>query len=140
MTIPYICKGTLERILGVKIERIVYIKTQESFNADYVHTGIPTDNFVKSIDREVESARINRKWREEYMKFRLCLQEAQEAGERIKEISLIRHNHREGYSAEAFAPFLMLDTDYVNSVIHLIDNHPDWDDDQIYEALRNSNS
>ena len=115
---------------------------------NYVNTGIPSDDaFVKRIDDEVKKARTNRKWRREYMKYHVNLMIAKkqglaqgikqglEQGAILSQISQIRTNFTNDISPDIFSPILGVDISFANHVIELIINHPDWNDEQIYDAL-----
>lgn len=103
---------------------------------DYISTGIPSDDdFIQHIDHEVKSARVNTKWRREYMKYLLNLNQAKKEGMILAKILLVRNNYSNGYAPEVFAPLLDMDVVQVNKIINCITTHPDWSDEQIYQYL-----
>ncbi len=47
----------------------------------------------------------------------------------------IRTNFAKNISPDIFSPILGVEVSFTNCVIALITSHPDWDDEQIYDAL-----
>ena len=58
---PKFCKPFLERILGIKISRIEYPKSQETIDISADAKSVRLDIYVE--DGKVQSVRKNEKWR-----------------------------------------------------------------------------
>ncbi len=147
---------------------------------NYIHTGVPSeDSFVQEIDAAVRSARANMEWSREYMKLALYLQEerieAREQGleegrqegrlegrqeglregrqegrqegrlegrlegRELMEIALIRKKYVKGLSCDDVADILETQVSYVEKVYNIIQLHPEWTDEQVYEYLNEKN-
>ena len=103
---------------------------------NYVSTGIPSDDtFVKRLDEEVKKARTNRKWRREYMKYQITMQKAQKHGELTTKISVIRTILENDLSINMFSNTLNLNETELERIQQLLAQHPNWNDEQIYDAL-----
>ena len=107
---------------------------------NYVSTGIPSDDtFVKRLDEEVKKARTNRKWRREYMKYHVNMMIAKrqglKQGDILRQISQIRTIHDKKLSMDMYTDFFDIDVSQIKQIQQLITQHPNWNDEQIYDAL-----
>lgn len=59
-----------------------------------------------------------------------------EKGEFFKLLSMIRKKHDKGYSADVIADALEESEAYISEILELLENHPDWTDDQIMESMK----
>ena len=62
------------------------------------------------------------------------LRENRRLGGNIRTVSQIRKNRRE-LTKEAMARYMLVDPMIVASIITAIDDHPDWDDEEIAESI-----
>ena len=107
---------------------------------NYVSTGIPSDDtFVKRLDEEVKKARTNRKWRREYMKYHVNMMIAKrqglKQGDILRQISQIRTIHDKNLSMDMYIDIFDIDLSMIEQIQQFITQHPDWNDEQIYDAL-----
>ena len=107
---------------------------------NYVSTGVPSDDtFVKRLDEEVKKARTNRKWRREYMKYHVNMMIAKrqglKQGDILRQISQIRTIHDKNLSMDMYIDIFDIDLSMIEQIQQFITQHPDWNDEQIYDAL-----
>ncbi len=107
---------------------------------NYVSTGIPSDDtFIKRLDDEVKKARTNKKWRREYMKYHVNMMIAKKKGRKegtiLTQISQIRTIHEKKLPIDMLTDLFDIDDAQIKKICQLISLHPDWDDEQIYDAL-----
>ena len=99
----------------------------------------PTTKFTKELDEAVKRIKNNEDWRRQYMTLAMrdeeMRQEGMQKGELTANIKLIRKNMSlKDFWNEQFG------NDFVETVISLIEVHPDWTNEEIAsEILKNDN-
>ncbi len=123
---------------------------------DYINRKVTIGNdFIEALDREINEARQNKKWRLEYMtlytKLQETLEEGKEAGyaegmaqgmaegmaqgEFLRLISQIRKKAKKGLSAEVTADMLEEKLELVTAIMDILNTCPELDNEAIYKKI-----
>ena len=114
----------------------------------YMAGQAPTGKFAKDLDEAVSKVKSDEKWRKGYMTYAVRIKEheiaARREGEKIGEfrdkVSAIRI-FRESMSNDMLMKGFHIDEATLESILDMIDNYPDWTDDDIaYELAIGDNN
>lgn len=115
---------------------------------DYFKTGIPTDAYTKELQEEVEEARQDDDWRENYMTLEMMMQDKYEKGweegrtegrtegETSKLILLVIRKFQKGKSMEEVAEDLEEDISVIEPIYDAVKKSaPEYNVEEIYRKL-----
>lgn len=100
----------------------------------YMDGHMPTTEYTKELASAVEAVKASEEWRREYMTLFLRDRENFRMGGYATKVGQIRHNMKT-QTVSAMASFIVLPEDTCEEVIKIIDEHPDWDDEQVAEEV-----
>ena len=104
----------------------------------YMAGQTPTGKFAKDLDSAVHKVKSDEKWRNGYMTFAMKIKEheieANKLGKLEDKISAIRSGKGQG-SDEFLMKVLGLDKALFNEISEMIDDYPDWTDEDIAYEL-----
>lgn len=98
----------------------------------YIGGEEPTTEFAKELDEAVKKVKSSEEWRREYMTLLMRDNEMQQLGVMIERVNLIRRKNDPMWKNEFIEEF---GKDFVDDVIRLIEEHPDWTDKEIASEL-----
>lgn len=101
----------------------------------YIGGEAPKGDLAKELDVAVTKIRKSEKWRREYMTLFMRDKENQAFGALTRDVSLIRKKLNKQCSAEVIADAIECDIAYVEKIISMIQDHSDWDDEDIASEL-----
>ena len=102
----------------------------------YIGGAAPASELTRNLESMVEEIRANEKWRREYMNLFLRDKENQRFGKTVHLVEQVRRIDES--KIEEAAPYLNADTIYIQKVLAIISEHPDWDDYDVAEELWNN--
>ncbi len=107
---------------------------------DYFKTGIPTDAYTRELQEEVEEARQDDDWRENYMTLEMMMQDKYEKGRREGEagqlILQVIRKFQKGKSVEETAEDLEEDISVIEPIYDAVkESAPEYDVEEIYRKL-----
>ncbi|MBP5620554.1 MAG: hypothetical protein J6X44_00930, partial [Thermoguttaceae bacterium] len=116
----------------------------------YMAGQAPLGSYAKTLAAAVQEAKINKKWRMDYMFYELKVREREREAERRgtergKEIGSIATNvsqvreNREEETEEQIKKFLRIDKKLYDKICEMIDDNPDMNDWEIAEAIVEEN-
>ena len=105
----------------------------------YMAGQAPMGKFAKDLDDAVHKVKSDEKWRNGYMTYAVKLKESQLKGEKIGDfkrmVSAIRKGKGKG-SDDFIMNLLDVSKDLFNTISEMIDDYPDWTDEDIaYELV-----
>lgn len=103
---------------------------------DFIAGKQPKGSYAKELEAAVEEVRQSEEWRREYMTLLMRDKEQQKLGKYSTIVSAIRLN-RDIYSSKAFVNMFRISEEMYDKIIYYIDSNPDWDDEDIAEAVIN---
>lgn len=101
----------------------------------YIGGETPKSFFTRDLEQAVEEVKNSEEWRREFMTLFLRDKENQRLGKGVQLVSLIRQKLTKGLDSEIISEHIEQEVDFVEDVISLINEHPDWDDEQIASEL-----
>ena len=109
----------------------------------YMAGQAPTGQFAKDLDDAVHKVKSDEKWRNGYMTYAVRLKESQLKGVKIGDYKRMVSDIRNG-KGKGFDDFLIgilgISKDYFNEIAGMIDDYPDWTDEDIaYELVVGDN-
>ena len=93
-----------------------------------------TTEYTKSLDKEVATVKADEKFRRQYMLYMEALANEKNLGEYKRVVSLIRKSIKR-LSTQEMADYFDVTEENCADVINCIQEHPDWDDEQIAEEI-----
>ena len=96
----------------------------------------PKTEYAKELDEAVEAVKRSEEWRREYMTLLMRDKEQQKLGKYSEKVAMIRSNNGE-VSNETMIKVLRINENDYNRIMYFIDNHPDWDDEDVADAILN---
>ena len=111
---------------------------------DYFKTGIPTDAYTRELQEEVEEARQDDDWRENYMTLEMMMQDKYEKGwekgrtegERYKLILQVSRKFQKGKSVEETAEDLEEDISVIEPIYNAVRaSAPEYNVEEVYRKL-----
>ena len=100
----------------------------------YMDSGEATTEYTKSLDEEVATVKADEKFRRQYMLYMEALANEKNLGEYKRVVSLIRKSIKR-LSTQEMADYFDVTEENCAAVINCIQEHPDWDDEQIAEEI-----
>ena len=97
-------------------------------------SGIPSDEYTRALDEEVESVKADEKVRKEFMLLSEAYAWEREMGGYVKVVSQIRKAIGEFTTKQMAKIFDVKETDCAET-ISIIQEHPDWDDEMVAEEV-----
>ena len=109
----------------------------------YMAGQAPTGKFAKDLDEAVHKVKSDEKWRNGYMTYAMKLRESKLEGEKIGDfrrmVSAIRE-FRGSMSNDMLMKGFHIDNATLENILDIIDNYPDWTDEDIaYELVAGDN-
>ena len=101
---------------------------------DYIAGRAPTMPYSKELDKAVGKVKIDEKWRERFMKLSLRDREHEKLGKYSEKVSTIK-KFRNVLDESNLLKVVDDDEKIFSRIIYLIDNNPEYDDDEIAEKL-----
>lgn len=101
----------------------------------YIGGEKPTGKLATLLDEGVREVKNSEDWRREYMTLLMRDREKMKLGASALLVSLIRQKYEKGKSANTIANEIERDVMYVDRIISVIENHPDWDDEDVASEL-----
>ena len=107
---------------------------------DYFKTGIPTDAYTRELQEEVEEARQDDDWRENYMTLEMMMQDKYEKGweegRTSKLILQVIRKFQKRKSVEETAEDLEEDISVIEPIYDVVkESAPEYDVEEIYQKL-----
>ncbi|MBQ9518357.1 MAG: Rpn family recombination-promoting nuclease/putative transposase [Firmicutes bacterium] len=103
---------------------------------DYIAGGIPKGEYAKGLDAAVEDIKKSKKWGLEYMTLLMRDKENEKLGKYAGKISALK-KIRNVVGNETLIEIFDGKKEVLDRVIFYIDTHPDWDDEEIADAVIN---
>lgn len=100
----------------------------------YMDSGEATTEYTKSLDKEVATVKADEKFRRQYMLYMEALANERNLGEYKRVVSQIRDAINE-LPLQKMAKYFKVTEENCAAVINCIQEHPDWDDEQIAEEI-----
>lgn len=101
---------------------------------DYIAGRAPTMPYSKDLDKAVGKVKNDEKWRERFMKLSLRDREHEKLGKYSEKVSTIK-KFRNVLDESNLLKVVDDDEKIFSRIIYLIDNNPEYDDDEIAEKL-----
>lgn len=101
----------------------------------YIGGEEPKGKLAKELDEGVENVKKSEEWRRAYMTLLMRDREKIELGENKRLIKQIRTKFLREKPAIIIAEEVEIDVVYVENIISLIKEHPDWDDEDIASEI-----
>ena len=101
----------------------------------YIGGEEPTTEFAKELDEAVKKVKSSEEWRREYMTLMMRDMENQTYGEAIHLVSQIRTKLNKGKNVIQIAEEVEEEATYVEKIVSIIEEHPDWTDKEIASEL-----
>ena len=101
---------------------------------DYIAGRAPTMPYSKDLDKAVGKVKNDEKWRERFMKLSLRDREHERLGKYSEKVSTIK-KFRNVLDESNLLKVVDDDEKIFSRIIYLIDNNPEYDDDEIAEKL-----
>ena len=109
----------------------------------YMAGQTPTGKFAKDLDEAVHKVKSDEKWRNGYMTYAMRLNESKLEGKKIGDFSRIVSTIRKGKgkgSDDFIMNLLDVNKDLFNKISEMIDEYPDWTDEDIAYDLSSEDS
>jgi len=100
----------------------------------YMDTGVASTEYTKALDAEVESVKSDEKVRMQYMLLMEAYARERTLGDGRRVVRLVRRKTNK-LSIEDMADMFDISLRECNSIVTLIAEHPDWDDEQIADQV-----
>ena len=100
----------------------------------YMDSGEATTEYTKSLDEEVATVKADEKFRRQYMLYMEALANEKNLGMHMAKVSQIRKSIKR-LSTQEMADYFDVTEENCADVINCIQEHPDWDDEQIAEEI-----
>ena len=100
----------------------------------YMDSGMITSDYTEALDAEVKSVKFDEKVRMSYMLMQEALMRERRAGGYQVFVRQIRRKHQQLNIAD-MAEMFDVSPDNCESVVETINEHPDWDDEQVAEVI-----
>lgn len=100
----------------------------------YMDTGVASTDYTKALDAEVESIKSDEKVRMQYMLLMEAYAHERTLGDGRRVVRLVRRKTNK-LSVEDMADMFDISLPECKSIVTLIAEHPDWDDEQIAERV-----
>ena len=100
----------------------------------YMDGFAPENEYTESLNSAVADVRRDEKWRREYMVLMERDREKIRLGEHRLRVAQVRQS-RNRFSPDEQASIFLIDLRAVQDILNTIDNHPDWDDEQVAENV-----
>lgn len=100
----------------------------------YMDSGEATTEYTKSLDKEVATVKADEKFRRQYMLYMEALANEKNLGMHMAKVSQIRKSIKR-LSTQEMADYFDVTEENCAAVINCIQEHPDWDDEQIAEEI-----
>ena len=97
-------------------------------------SGEAGDEYTDRLNREVTSIRMDEKWRHDFMTLGQKFREREYIGAHKQVVRQVRNNRNE-FSVDAMAKFMQVPADDCREIITLLDEHPDWTDDEVADHV-----
>ena len=94
----------------------------------------PESDYTREVDRAVAEVRADKKWKVEYMRLIERDMEKMRLGEYKGRVALAR-NSRNRFDSETLSGILMIHPKTLQAILETIDEHPDWDDEEVAEHI-----
>ncbi len=98
--------------------------------------GIPKGEYAKGLETAVEEVKKSEKWGLEYMTLLMRDKEKEKLGKYTDRVSAIRRN-RSVFPLNIFTDMFDMSENEYKKIIFFIDSHPEWDDEEIADAVIN---
>ena len=110
---------------------------------DYFKTGIPTDAYTRELQEEVEEARQDDDWRENYMTLEMMMQDKYEKGRREGEVGQlilqVIRKFQKGKNMEETAEDLEEDISVIEPIYDAVKKSaPEYNVEKIYRKLNDN--
>lgn len=102
----------------------------------YMTGKAPVTDYAKDLDKAVDEIKNSEEWRREYMTLLMRDKENIKIGEYVDKIAAIREARNDVDRSILMRMFRLDDSEF-DKVILFIDEHPDWDNEDIAEAIIN---
>lgn len=138
------CRENPQRVLPDGTEKIFFNcscgleNVPEELKAlyEYIQDGKESNDLTRRLEEAVKKARLNEKWRSEYMKELLHDDDIRAEGRTEKLVELVCRKLRKGKEAEAIAEDLEEDLHNIIRICEIASNYsPEYDSKKVYEAL-----
>ena len=100
----------------------------------YMDTGVASTEYTKALDAEVESVKSDEKVRMQYMLLMEAYAHERTLGDGRRVVRLVRRKMNK-LSAADMADMFDISLPECNSIVTMIVEHPDWDDEQIADQV-----
>lgn len=101
---------------------------------DFIAGKAPQSEYAKDLQAAVEEVKQNKEWRREYMLLMMRDKEQQKMGVYRHVVAALRMN-RETASKDLCIKMLNIDEELYEKIVYFLDKNPDWDDEEIAEAM-----
>ena len=100
----------------------------------YMDSGETGDEYTDRLNREVTSIRMDEKWRHDFMTLAQKFTEKEYVGDHKRVVKQVRGSHNE-FPVDFLAKILQVPEDDCREIITLLDEHPDWTDDEVADHV-----
>ena len=94
----------------------------------------PDSEYTKDLEKAVADVKADEKWRREYMVLNELIRENRRLGRYTEKVASIRQS-RGKIPTELIAEIVTIQPAMVDTIISIIDAHPEWDDEEVAENL-----
>ena len=101
---------------------------------DFIAGKAPQSEYAKDLQAAVEEVKQSKEWRREYMLLMMRDKEQQKMGVYRHIIAALRIN-RETASKDLCIKMLNIDEELYEKIVYFLDKNPDWNDEDIAEAI-----
>lgn len=101
---------------------------------DFMAGKAPKGEYAKDLEHAVDEVKKSEKWRREYMTLLMRDKEQQKFGKYVDKVSVVR-NSVDVVTDDILARQLGIDVTVVEKIHEYINEHPDWDDEDIADEL-----
>lgn len=94
----------------------------------------PKCEYAKGLAKAVDEIKESKEWEREYMNLALSYKEHEKFGKYVDKVSVVRNSGDE-ITDDLLSRLLGVETDTVSKIQGFIQEHPDWDDEDIADEL-----
>ena len=94
----------------------------------------PESPYARDLKQAVKEVKADEKWRREFMTMNELLLDTKRLGGYAVKVNQIR-KFRERFSKEELSEFCMVTPELMEEIFSALDEHPDWEDEQIAENV-----